>query len=265
MTIREESLRTVGQVSKLLGLSIRTLHHWEERGLVQPEGRSWQNYRLYSDADIARLEKIMIYRAIGMSLESIASLLDTDADETSHLQRQRDLLVQKESELHQMVRAIDQLLEHAMNKKALTIEEVAQVLGEASFPDYQKDAEEIWGDTEDWAISARKTADMTRGDWETMKEQMARVEAALVEAMNRGVRPGSPEANELAEAHRRLISRFFPVTHAKQVLISRGYVSDPRFTEHYETQGAGLAAWLKAIIDANALANGIDPEAAAWE
>ena len=105
---------------------------------------------------------------------------------------------------------------------------------------------------------------MTGDNWESVKEETAKVESALVEAMNRGVEAGSSEANELAEAHRALLSRLFPVSHSKHVLIARGYVSDRRFTEYYETRGVGLAAWLKAVSHANALANGIGPETAAW-
>lgn len=265
MADRESRLRTAGQTAKLLGLSVRTLHYWEERGLVQPEGRTWSNYRLYSEADIARAQQVTIYRATGMSLEAIRAVLDSEADPVAHLRRQRDLLTQKETELHQMVQAVDQLLEDTMSRKKLSVEEVAEVLGDASFPAHQAEAEETWGDTDDWAISARNTANMTSADWESVKEETAKVEAALVEAMGRGVEPGTAEANDLAEAHRALLSRFFPVSHSKHVLISRGYVSDPRFTEHYETRGRGLAAWLKTVIDANASANGVDPETAAWE
>lgn len=265
MTNREETLRTVGQTANLLGLSVRTLHHWEERGLVRPQGRSGANYRLYSDADIARLQQVMIYRATGMRLESIAALLDANEDAVAHLRRQRDLLSEKETELRQMVRAVNQLLEDAMGKKELSVEEVAEILGDASFPSHQVEAEQRWGDTDDWAISAQRTAQMTRGDWELTKEETSQVESALVEAMNRGIRPGSEEANELAEAHRALLSKFFPVSHSKHVLIACGYVDDPRFREYYESRGEGLAEWLKGIIDANAHANGVDPEAAVWE
>ena len=264
MANHEDSLRTVGQVAKLLGLSVRTLHHWEERGLVEPEERTGSNYRLYSEADIARLSQVMIYRATGMGLEAISSLLSAETDPVPHLLRQRDLLVEKESELHRMVQAVDRLLEDAMSNKKLSAEEVAEVLGDASFPAYQEEAQENWGNTDDWAVSAQRTANMTRADWESLKEETAKVETALVDAMNRGVAPGSDEGNELAEAHRALLSQFFPVSHAKHVLISSGYVSDPRFTEYYETRGVGLAAWLKAVTHANALANGIDPETAAW-
>ncbi len=151
-----------------------------------------------------------------------------------------------------------------MSKEKLSLEEVAEILGDASFPEHRTEAQERWGATDDWATSSRKTATMTRVDWESVKQETARVEAALAHAMNRGVEPGSDEANELAEAHRALLSGFFPVTHAKHVLISNGYVSDPRFRQHYEARGKGLSAWIKATIDANAVANGIDPETAAW-
>lgn len=265
MTNHEEGLRTVGEVAELLGLSIRTLHHWETRGLVKPTQRTWSNYRLYSETDITRLQQIMIYKGCGLSLDAISILLDQEADSVSHLQRQRDLLAEKETELQRMLQAIDELLEDAMKNKKLTIEEVAEILGDASFPAHQAEAEETWGDTDDWKTSAERTAHMTRADWEHSKEEAARIEGALVAAMNCNVQPGSPEANALAEEHRAMLSAFFPVSHAKHVLISCGYISDPRFNRYYEARGAGLAAWLKEIIDANALAHGIDPEAAVWE
>lgn len=194
-----------------------------------------------------------------------AAVLSSDSDEIAHLERQRDLLMKKETELHHMVQAVDELLEDAMSNKKLTVEEVAEILGDAQFPVYQAEAEQKWGDTDDWKISAQTTANMTRADWGAATQKANQVETALVEAMRRGVQPGSVEANELAESHRELISHFFPVSISKQVLIACGYVSDPRFTAYYEARGEGLATWLKSIIDANALANGIDPATATWE
>ncbi|MCI1675763.1 MAG: MerR family transcriptional regulator [Ancrocorticia sp.] len=261
----EGALRTVGEVAELLGISVRTLHHWEARGLVSPAERTWSNYRLYSNDDVARLQQIMIYRATGMHLDAIAELLNNDADPVAHLQRQRHLLMTKENELHLMVHAVDMLLEDAMSTKKLSVEAVAEILGDASFPAYQVEAEEKWGGTEDWVNSARNAEGMTRGDWEDFAEKSRALEAALVDAMNRGVKPGSVEANELAEAHRSLYSQFYPVTYAKHVLLASGYVSDPRFTAYYDARGEGLATWLKEIIDANAVAHGIDPENASWE
>ncbi|SNS51325.1 DNA-binding transcriptional regulator, MerR family [Micrococcales bacterium KH10] len=239
MTSYEGGLRAVGEVSDLLGLSVRTLHHWEERGLIAAAGRSWSNYRLYSDADINRLQQIMIYRATGMSLQGIAELLESDDDPITRLRRQRDLLVQKETELHRMVRAIDELLGCAMSNKPLNLEEVAEILGDADFPAHQAEAEETWGDTDDWTLSQQATSGMSKADWQDLREKTNELEQTLAEAMQRGVEPGSDEANALAEAHRQMYSAFFPVSHSKQVLMACNYVADPRFTAHYDKRGAG--------------------------
>lgn len=267
MTSEERAGRTVGEVSILLGISIRTLHHWEAKGLVNPAARTWGNYRLYSDEDLARLQQIMIYRACGMSLDAIAKVLDCETDAASHLRRQRSLLMRKESALKQMVAAIDELLEDAVanEKQGLSVEEVAVILGDAEFPAHQAEAEEKYGATEDWGISATATASMSKEDWQVLLERTELVEDALAQAMVAGVEPGSGEANRLAEAHRELISAYFPVSHSKQVLIARGYVDDPRFRAHYDNRADGLAAWLKSAIDANARARGIDPAQAEWE
>lgn len=264
MTSHEDGMRTVGEVADLLGISVRTLHHWETRGLIAPAERSWSNYRLYSEADIARLQRAMIYRATGMSLEAVASLLDSETDPVVHLRRQRDLLMEKEDELRRMVRAVEQLLEDAMSTNELNVVEVAQILGDAEFPVYQTEAEERWGSSDDWRISERNVAAMSKADWQTFKERIDGVEAALAEAMRCGVIPGSDEANELAEQYRELLSAFYPVTHAKHVLIAQGYVADPQFRARYDALGEGLADWLKQIIDTNARANGVDPERAEW-
>ncbi len=265
MTGYEGDLRTVGEVSELLGLSVRTLHHWEERGLVVPSGRSWANYRLYSVADVARLQQIMIYRATGMRLEDIAKVMDDDGDPVAHLTRQRDLLMSKENELHKMVQAVDRLLEDAMGKNNLDVNEVAEILGDANFPVYQVEAEETWGETDDWKRSQQAAARLTKADWEALKEKTAQVEASLVAGMRAGLEPGSEEANALVEAHRELISAFFPISYNKHVLLGCGYVADPRFREYYEARGEGLTDWLVAAINANAAANGVDPEKAEWK
>lgn len=265
MTSYDDGLRTVGEVADLLGLSVRTLHHWEERGLIVSSERSWSNYRLYSDGDVARLQQIMIYRATGMGLHAIAELLEGDEDPVTRLRHQRDLLIQKETELHRMVRAVNELLEGAMSKKQLSVEEVAEILGDAEFPAHQAGAEEIWGDTEDWKKSQQATARLSRADWQELRDRMEKLDQSLVEAMLRGVEPGSAEANDLAESHRELYSTFFPVSHSKQVLMASNYVNDPRFTAHYDKRGEGLAVWLKAIIDANASHHGIDPSSAEWK
>lgn len=84
---------TVGTVADLVGVSVRTLHHWDEIGLVKPSGRTPAGYRSYSSDDVGRLHRVLVYRELGFGLAAIAELLDDpEVYEEQHLRAQRRLL-----------------------------------------------------------------------------------------------------------------------------------------------------------------------------
>ena len=84
---------TVGVVAGMVGVSIRTLHHYDQIGLVVPSGRTPAGYRVYDDTDVERLHQVLTYRELGFSLEQIATLLDDPyVDPMGHLETQRELL-----------------------------------------------------------------------------------------------------------------------------------------------------------------------------
>ncbi|WP_413041801.1 TipAS antibiotic-recognition domain-containing protein [Rothia mucilaginosa] len=151
----------------------------------------------------------------------------------------------------------------APKNEQLSAAEKAEIMGEGFSLAHQQEAQERYGKTDDWAEYQRRTASMDRADWQNGKQQVEEVEHALVEAFNRGVQPGSEEANALAERHRASLF-FFEVTPAKHAILARGYVEDARFKAHYEKLAPGLAEWLREVIFENARAHGIDPEKAAW-
>jgi DNA-binding transcriptional MerR regulator len=70
---------TVGQASKRLGVTVRALHHWDEIGLVRPSLRTPAGYRLYTAADLERLQRIVVYRELGLGLDRIRAVLDDPA------------------------------------------------------------------------------------------------------------------------------------------------------------------------------------------
>lgn len=256
---------TVGRTARLVGVSVRTLHHWDEIGLVRPSTRSWAGYRLYDTDDVARIHQVLVYRETGMSLAEIARVLDSpDVDPRAHLARQRELLTDCIAHLTRMLRAVDTMMEETMNETDLTAARRASIFGTDWGEQWREEAEERWGGTDEWAQSAARKDAMTREDWARVAKEASDLEADLAAAMREGVEPGDERANALAERHRASIDQWFDTTYSKQVLIARGYVADPRFTAHYDRLEVGLAAWLKGIIDANAAAHGVDPGAAVW-
>ena len=257
---------TVGEISMLLGISVRALHHWDETGLVHPSRRSAAGYRLYCEADIMRIQQVLVYRQTGMNLADIKMVLDEpETDAMTHLRRQRELVQGQVSHLQQMLSSIDMVMEIHQSGARISVAEMVEIWGTDWDPVYVEEAQARWGDTEDWAESYRRKARMTRADWERAHEETVALETALAEAMRSGVEPGSPEANALARWHRKDFNRWFEVSISKQVLIARGYVADERFARYYDKRAPGLAAWLKDVIDAGAKSEGVDPATATWE
>ena len=256
---------TVGEAASLHGLTVRTLHHWEQRGLLNPAHDEFNGYRYYTDTDLERITVIMGYRAIGMSLDAIRNILQDRANSTEHLLAQRDMLQRKIAAYGRMLETIEHLLEDTMAPKneQLSAAEKAEIMGEGFSLAHQQEAQERYAKTDDWAEYQRRTATMNSADWQNGKQQAEEVEQALVEAFTRGVKPGNEEANALAERHRASLF-FFEVTPAKHAILARGYVADPRFKAHYEKLATGLAEWLREVIYENARAHGVDPENAAW-
>ncbi|MEU2006509.1 MerR family transcriptional regulator [Rhodococcus sp. NPDC019627] len=245
---------TVGVVAKLVGVSVRTLHHYDEIGLVTPSDRTPSGYRSYSDADVERLHRVLTYRALGFPLEEIAALLDDPAvNALAHLRRQHELLSERIDRLHEMAAAVEKMMEAKSMGIQLTPEEQNEIFG-ADWPgeEYAAEAEERWGDTDAWKQSQQRTAKFDKKDWQRIKAEGDALEAKLAEAMAAGVEPGSHRANALAEEHRAGIAKFYDCDHPMQVNLAEMYVADDRFRQHYDDIAPGLAQFVRDIIVANA-------------
>ncbi|HOB80559.1 MAG TPA: MerR family transcriptional regulator [Ornithinibacter sp.] len=244
---------TVGQVSQTFGVTVRTLHHYDAQGLVVPSARTHAGYRLYTDADLARLATVVTYRRLGLPLTEVRDLLDGQGTASEHLRRQREVVLTRLGELTDLVSAIDAALEAEMNDRPATTEELKGLFGDGFSEDHQAEAEQRWGETTAWKQSASRTKRYTPADWEQVKAEMDAVNAAFVAALTSGAAPDSDEAMAVAEAHREHIAqRFYDLDHTFHRGLADMYVADPRFTKTYEDLAPRLAQYVHDAIHANA-------------
>lgn len=258
--------RTVGEVAKLCGVSVRLLHHWDEIGLVRPSARSEAGYRLYAEEEVVRLQRALIYRSTGMPLAEIGEVLNSPANEAEHLNRQLQLLTQSAEELNDKIKIVTSMLEGLMEKNELTAEEKAALMGKSWAPEWEKEAEKRYGNTKDWATNQERFSSMGAEDWQEFGRATADIEGRLAKACASGMNPESQEAAELADEYRLVLSKWhFEITPSKHVILARGYTDDERFAMYYNDQQEGLAAWVRTAIEHNARLYGIDPAQAGWE
>lgn len=245
---------TVGDVARFSGVSVRTLHHYDEVGLLPPSGRSDAGYRLYSDTDLERLRQILFYRELGFGLEQIAQMLAApDAGVDEHLRCQHRLLRERLSRTQALLHAIEYEMEARSMGISLSREEQFEIFGTDQLEERTQEARARWGDTEAFKESQRRSAAYTKEDWMAIKREADENIQAFADAIKAGEPAGGTRAMELAEAHRRHISRWFYDCGAElHKSLAALYISDPRFSEPWEKIAPGFSQYVHDAILANA-------------
>ncbi|QHC30645.1 MULTISPECIES: MerR family transcriptional regulator [unclassified Streptomyces] len=245
---------SVGEVAGFAGVTVRTLHHYDEIGLLVPGGRTHAGHRRYTDADLDRLQRILFYRELGFPLDEVAVLLDDpDADPRAHLRRQHTLLTARIEKLRRMAEAVEHAMEARRMGIDLTPEERFEVFGDNDPEQYAEEAEARWGGTEKWAESQRRAAGYGKEDWKRLRAEADDWSGRYARLVAAGEPATGEAARALAEEHRQHIGRwFYDCPHTMHRCLAGMYVADERFKAFYDALHPGLAEHLHDAILANA-------------
>jgi MerR family transcriptional regulator, thiopeptide resistance regulator len=245
---------TVGQAAARGGITVRTLHHYDEIGLLSPSDRTSAGYRSYGEDDLERLAQVLFYRRLGLSLGEIGRLLhEPGYDVMGRLRRQHEALTSRIASLSHMLAAVEKEMEACQMGIKLTPEERLEVFGEFRPEDHEDEAAERWGETDAYGESTRRTSGYGKEQWAAIKTESAAIEADFAAALQAGTAAGSDAGRALAERHRQHLCRWFydcwPEMHRG---LAEMYVTDQRFAAHYEELQPGLAVYVRDAIVANA-------------
>ncbi|WP_399089748.1 MerR family transcriptional regulator [Streptomyces sp. BBFR2] len=250
---------TVGQVSRFAGITVRTLHHYDKTGLLSPGDRSPAGYRRYTDADLARLQRILFYRELGFPLDEIATLLQApDADLLDRLRARHRRLTEEIARLGRLVEVAERAMEVQRTGVRLTPDERFEVFGEIAFDlSYAADAQHKWRDSAGHRRAMARADSHTKEDWARLMAQAAAWRTRLLTAYDAEEPPDGPVAVGLAEEHRAHISRWFtPCPTDMHARIADDFLTDPRafaLLVPPSEQRPGLASYLHTAIHANAV------------
>ncbi len=251
-------MQTVGELSELAGVTVRTLHHYDEIGLLCPSERSQAGYRLYSYEDVGRLQEIIVWRQLGFSLAEIQQLLDDPAhNRIQALRRQRELVEHELERLGATARALDAALRAHQNGTRL---EVAKMFEGFDPAEYESEVRERWGHTDAYRESTRRTAQYGEQEWAQIRAESEQIVSDFAQLMAADEPPTGEPARAVAERHRQQISqRFYPCSPTMHRGLAEMYISDQRFADNYERVAQGLARYVHDAILANAQATSPAP------
>lgn len=245
---------TVGSLARLAGVTVRTLHHYDDIGLVVPAGRTGSGYRTYGADEVERLQEVLFFRELGFPLDRIREIVARPGySRVDALTQQRKMLEARAERLLEMIDTVDHAIAAETIGVKMKSEDMLEVFGDFDPSEYEDEARERWGDTDAYKESARRAAGYTEDDWKTMQAEMNEVNQALLKLMAGGSPADDPQAMALAEQHRLHISKwFYDCSKEMHAGLGAMYVADARFQENIDKAGEGLAEYLSAAIAANA-------------
>ncbi|TJZ41453.1 MerR family transcriptional regulator [Streptomyces piniterrae] len=250
---------SVGQISASAGITVRTLHHYDKSGLLSPTERTPAGYRVYSDADLARLQQILFYRELGFPLDEIATILeDPRANALDHLRARHRVLNEQITKLQRLVEVAEQAMEVQQTGVKLSPDERFEVFGEVTFDlTYATDRQRQWHDREGHQQAMARAATHTKEDWAELMAEGAEWRQRLIAAFEAEEPADGERAMDLAEEHRQGIIRWFtPCPTDMHGRIADDFAADPRafaLLVPPSEQRPGLAAYLRTAVHANAV------------
>ena len=239
---------TVNRVARLAGVTLRTLHHYDAIGLLKPAAVSPAGYRLYSDADLERLQQVLFFRELGFSLRDIGRALSNPAfDRREALAMHRRLLVEKRRRVQALIRSVDRSIAAMDGGVRMSSSAMFEGFDESKLSEYREEAHRRWGDTHAWAESERRTSGYTRQDRQDIETGSDEINRGLSALMEQD--PSVKEVQELVGRWHRLINdRFYECSPHAFRRLGDMYVEDTRFAAHYDRWRPGPAAFLRRAI-----------------
>ena len=244
---------TVKQVAKLSGVSVRTLHHYDEIGLLKPAAVGANGYRYYGREELLRLQQILFHRELGFSLEEIGRTLDAVGfDKVAALKAHRLRLEAETRRYRRLMRTIDQTLATLEGEAKMEDKAMYKGFDPAKQAGYEKELVEKFGPSMQGHIddSKRGMASWKQADFDAMQAEADAIEAGMAKALVDGMPIDSGLVTDLMRRQHAWIARSWnkPAPAAAFVGLGQMYVDDPRFRERYDGRQTGLAEYMAAAM-----------------
>lgn len=243
---------TVQKLSRLAGISTRTLRYYDEIGILRPARINSSGYRIYGQAEVDRLQQIMFYRELDVNLETIKEILNSPGyDVITALKGHREKLLEERKRLDLMVQNVEKTISVREGGNMMSdrekFEGFKQKLIDENEKRYGKEIREKYG-AQQVERSNAKLLNMTKEQY----EEVERLGNNLLEALKAAVETGDPAgelAQKTADMHRRWLSYFWDhYTKEAHAGVAQMYVDDKRFYDYYDKAAPDAAVFLRDAV-----------------
>jgi DNA-binding transcriptional MerR regulator len=232
----------VKEVADLVGISVRTLHHYDEIGLLTPDETTESGYRLYSNDNLEMLQQILFFKELGFPLKKIKQIINSPSfDRYEALRLQRKMLLEKRSRIDKMIQMIDKTIQYMKGEIQMTNKEKFEGFDFSHNP-YEQEARERWGDKVVDQGNA-KVFNMSKEEQASFSERWNTICTKLAELRHES--PDSKEAQAAIKEWYHLLNELGNYSLEAFKGLGQLYVDDERFTKSIDQHGKGLAKFMR--------------------
>ncbi len=243
---------TVQKLGNLTGISTRTLRYYDEIGILKPARINSSGYRIYGQIEVDRLQQILFYKELGISLENINEIVSSPSfDGAKALIEHRERLLDKRKQLDALIENVEKSIASTEGRLTMSDQEKFEGFKQNLIDDnekkYGKEARGKYGD-EAVNNSNEKLLNMTQEQHEEVTRLASELEVKLAEAFKTG-NPAGELAQKAADLHKKWLS-FYWNQYSKEAHagLAQMYVDDERFTAYYDKVQPGTAEFLRDAI-----------------
>lgn len=234
---------TVNKLATLAGISVRTLHYYDEVGLLKPTKIEKNGYRQYGQNEILRLQQILFFRELDFSIDEIKRIMSSPSfDMKQALLDHRHMIELKKKRLNGLIKTIDKTLIQLEKNTPMDeqdLKETYDTFGEDTVKKYAEEVKQRWGHTDAYKQSMERYAKLTKEDIEKYKKDADIFMKKAAEVSVHGAL--SPEFQEIIAQHFNSLSTWYEPNFEMYRGLAKMYVEDPRFEAYYEKYKPGLA------------------------
>lgn len=238
---------SINQLAKLAGISVRTLHHYDQIGLLRPERNNWNKYRKYKEEELLKLQQIMFFIELDFPLKEIKTILANPSFKMEQaLKEQKEMIKLKKKRLESLIATIDKTIKKIKRENNMTDKELYDKFDMSEVNEYADEAKKRWGHTDAWKQSQERTRDWTKADYAKLKADADKWMKNFAAQMGHG--PKSEAAQKLIDEHYNALRTFYEPNLEMYRGLADMYVADERFKAYYEKYAAGLAEFMRTAM-----------------
>ena len=233
----------IKEFADFVGVSVRTLHYYDEIGLLHPAYvDKYTGYRFYDESSLIRMQEILFYRELDFSLKSIAEILSSaNYNKEKALAEQKNLLTLKKERLERLISAIED---------AMKGESVMNAFDNSEFETYKAEAKERWGRTVSYKEYSEKTKDYSKDKWSNLTNDLNNIMVEFAVCMKNVKDPNSAEVQNLVKLlQNHITDNYYLCTNEILSSLGQMYVADERFKNNIDKHADGTAEFISEAIN----------------